>query len=344
VGLGLLALVVLPVVVLALFGAIRRFQIARTSRELERMGFVGDSPYASDTRPIWPRLVAGSAGLITFIVLTSVLAARPSVLPPAPLARTQASGAGPSLQDAPTEAAVVPASLGPGSEHSATHSTASPGVASPHAASAASTPPTADDGDAAGAPSAVTALPTSATAIRLEWARVDGADHYEIEQSTDNVAWNHVGSTDSGQTRYIDMGLSSGTTYFYRVVSVNDQDVSRSDVVSATTAVDTSTAPVLSATGSSTSIELEWTDVDGEVLYRIERSSDGAGDWAGIGTTGQGITSFTDAGLAPATTYYYRVVAVTLAGESPPSGIAWASTDADAPSTSEANIAPSEAP
>jgi large repetitive protein len=125
---------------------------------------------------------------------------------------------------------------------------------------------------------------------------------------------------------------------------VNDQDASRSDVVSATTAVDTSTAPVLtSATGSSTSVELDWGDVDGELGYRIERSPDGTTAWTAIGTTGQDLTSFTDTGLASATIYYYRVVAVTSAGDSSPSRTLSVTTDSDAPPTSEANMAPSEA-
>jgi len=150
------------------------------------------------------------------------------------------------------------------------------------------------------------------------------------------VAWNAIASTGGGQTQYTDVALSPGTTYYYRVVAfVDGQDVSSSDVASATTTVDTSTAPVFtSATGSATSIELEWSDVDGELGYRIERSPDGTSGWTGIGTTGQDLTFFTDTGLASAATYYYRVVAVTSDGESPPSTVLSATTDPDVPPTS----------
>ena len=338
VGIGILAVIVLLIGVLAFIGLIRRLQIARTRRELERMGYVVSVPYAPETRPIWPRLVAGFAALFALIVTTSVLTATPSV-------RTDASSAGSSFQDEPSHATVVPPGTNPGSEHPASqHPTTSQGVASPQASAASSASPAADAGSDAGAPSAVTALPTSATAIRLEWAPVSDAAGYDIERSTDTVAWNAVASTDGGRTQYTDVGLSSGTTYYYRVVAfVEGQDASTSDVVSATTTVDTSTAPVLiSATGSATSIDLEWSDVDGELGYRIERSPDGTSGWTGIGTTGQGVTSYTDAGLASATTYYYRVVAVTSDGESPPSTVQSATTDPDVPSTSEA-IAPSDA-
>lgn len=335
--LGILALSVLLIGVLAFIGLIRRFQIARTRRELQRMGFVVSLPYAPETRPIWLRLVPGFAGLVALIITTSVLAAAPS-------ARTQASSAGSSFQGAPTDATVVPPGTNPGSQHPASqHPTGPQGVASPHASADSSASPAADAGSDAGAPSAVSALPSSATAIRLEWAPVSGAAGYDIERSTDTVAWNAVASTGGGQTQYTDVALSSGTTYFYRVVALVGQDVSRSDVVSATTTVDTSTAPVfISATGSATSIELEWSDVDGELGYRVERSPDGTSGWTGIGTTGQGLTSYTDTGLASATTYYFRVVAVTWDGESPPSTVLSATTDPDGPSTAEAIAAPSE--
>ena len=334
----ILAPSVLLIGVLACIGLMRRFQIARTRRELEHLGFVVSLPYAPETRQIWPRLVAGFAGVIALIITTSVLTAVPS-------ARTQASGAGSSFPSAPTDATVVPPGTDPSSEPPASRHPTASGVAGPDASAVSPASPAADAGGDAGAPSAVSALPTSATAIQLEWAPVSGAASYDIERSTDTVAWDAVASTAGGETQYTDVALSSGTTYYYRVVALVDgQDVSRSDVVSATTTSDTSTAPVLiSATGSATSIELVWGDVYGELGYRIERSSDGT-SWTGIGTTGEGLTSYTDTGLASATTFHYRVVAVTSDGESPPSAVLFATTDPDGSSTSDANAATPEAP
>jgi len=189
----------------------------------------------------------------------------------------------------------------------------------------------------------VTALPASATAIQLDWESVSGAAGYDVERSTDSVTWSVV-SKGSKQTRFTDVELTSGTTYFYRIAAhVDGDDVVRSDVVSATTHVDT--APVLiSATGSATSVDLVWSDVDGELGFRIERSPDGTSAWSLIGNTGQGVTSFTDTGLASATTYYYRVVAMTSdGGLSDPSGDLPATTDAAGQSTSGANAAQSDA-
>jgi len=329
-GAGILALSVLLIGMLAFIGLFRRFQIAQTRRELERMGFVVNVPYAPETRSIRPRLVAGFTGWVALSLTTWALTAAPS-------AQTQAASVGSSFQGAPTQATVVPPGTNPGSEHPASqHPTVSQGFPSPQASGAPSASPAADAGSDAGAPSAVTALPTSATAIRLEWAPVSGAASYDIERSTDSIAWNAIVSMGGEQTQYTDVALSSGTTYYYRVVALVDgQDVSSSDVASATTTVDTSTAPVLiSATGSATFIELAWSDVDGELGYRVERSSDGTSGWTGIGTTGQDLTSFSDTGLASATVYYYRVVAVTSAGESPPSTVRSATTAPDGPPSS----------
>jgi fibronectin type 3 domain-containing protein len=194
----------------------------------------------------------------------------------------------------------------------------------------------------------VTALPTSATAIQLQWASVSGAAGYNVYRSTDAAPpWKVVASPNGEQaTAYTDVALIAGTTYYYRVAAiVGGDDVFRSDVVSATTHVDTPSAPVLiSATGSGTSVDLTWSDVDGESGYQIQLSPDGTNGWSTIGTQGIGVTSYTDTGLAPATTYYYRVVAMTSdGGSSPPSGVLPATTDAGVPPTSAPNAAQSDA-
>jgi hypothetical protein len=343
--LGVLALCAIPMVVLVFAGLIRRFQIARTERELQRMGFVGDAPYEPETRRFWPLVEAGVVGVIALIVATLVL-------PGPPAGRVIASTDGSSV---PSAAHVSGDSAGthPSSQHTTSQTpgtTQTPG--SPSASPASSAPPATDGGSDAGAPSTVTALPTSTKAIQLQWAPVSGAISYHVERSTNTVAWKTVATTDGAQTQYTDAALSSGTTYYYRVAALVDgQDVARSDVVSATTSVAAPAAPVLlTATGSATSVDLEWGDVEGELGYRIERSPDGTTGWTGIGSTGQDVTSYTDTGLASTTTYYYRVVTVTSdGGSSSPSNVLSATTGPDGsstggPSTSGTNAAPPVAP
>jgi len=342
----MLALCAVPMVVLVFAGLIRRFQIARTERELQRMGFVGDAPYEPEARRLWPLVEAGVVGVIALIVATLVL-------PGPPAGRMLASTDSSSFSSSPTHTSAAPSDTHPGSERTPSEGPATTqGGGSPPASSATSVPAAAHGGSDAGAPSAVTALPTSSKVIQLRWAPVSGAVSYHVERSTDTVDWKTVFSTGGEQTQYTDSALSSGTTYYYRVAALVDgADVARSDVVSATTTVETPGAPVLlSATPSATSVDLAWSDVDGELGYRIERSPDGTSSWTGIGSTGQGVTSFTDTGLASTTSYYYRVVALTSdGGSSLPSGVLSATTGPDGsssggPSTSGSNAAPAQAP
>ena len=337
-----LALIVVPIVALLIVGVIRRLQIARTQRELARMGFVGSAP--RETRRLWPLVEAGLIGVVALIIATLVL-------PGPPANRMLASTDASPLSSAPIDAPVVAPSTTSGPAHTPSNQPAAThGAGTSPGSPATSVSPAAAAGSDAGAPSTVTARSTSATAIQLVWAPVTGAAGYHVERSTDTVTWDVVASTTSDQTRYTDAALASGTTYYYRVAAVAGQDVSRSDVVSATTTVETPAAPVLlSATGSATSVDLAWSDVDGELSFQIERSPDGTSGWTAIGTTGQDVTSYTDTGLTVTTTYSYRVVAVTSdGGSSPPSGVLAATTGpgdlSGGPSTSGANADPSIAP
>jgi titin len=90
---------------------------------------------------------------------------------------------------------------------------------------------------------------------------------------------------------------------------------------------------VTAVASSPTQIDLEWTDVANETGYRVERS-DGFGGWTTVATTGQDVTASSDTGLAPGTTYSYRVFATNAAGDSAPSDVVSATTP-DAPGTGE---------
>jgi hypothetical protein len=58
-----------------------------------------------------------------------------------------------------------------------------------------------------------------------------------------------------------------------------------------------------------TGLTLAWQDNSGgaESGFKIERSPDGSTNWTEIGSTGANVAIYQDAGLAPSTTYYYRV-------------------------------------
>ncbi|TMA70315.1 MAG: fibronectin type III domain-containing protein, partial [Deltaproteobacteria bacterium] len=57
---------------------------------------------------------------------------------------------------------------------------------------------------------------------------------------------------------------------------------------------------------STDTIHLTWADSGLDAGYSVERSLDGT-SFSAVGTTPRNVTSYSDQGLASATTYYYRV-------------------------------------
>ncbi|HEV2034154.1 MAG TPA: fibronectin type III domain-containing protein [Candidatus Dormibacteraeota bacterium] len=74
----------------------------------------------------------------------------------------------------------------------------------------------------------------------------------------------------------------------------------------------------------SSSISLNWTGSSGATAYKIQRSPNGSTGWTQVGTSST--TAFTDTGLPPSTTYFYRVIASNSSGDSGPSNVASAAT------------------
>ena len=321
---GILALNVILAAIRSIPSVMHRYRTERSRRKLERIWRVRRLPSAAVTRRDRMRTIGGVAlaaiaawalfgasGFGSEPVTTSALGSVP------PGIQTSA-GFGRSTGDARERSRVGSASpSSPGGEGAFTDPTTV-------------VPNTTTSGDG-GAPSTVAAIPASSNTIRLAWTGVPGANGYKVQRSDDGVAWVSIASTDKRETTYTDQGLDSGTTYYYRVRAVTDTGVAPpSDAVSATTAAEPLSAPTLTAVASSsTTIDLGWSDVDNETGYRIERSLDGASGWTTIATTGQDVTTYSDAGLTPQTTYFYRVFAVNADGESPPSDVSSATTAAD---------------
>jgi hypothetical protein len=88
---------------------------------------------------------------------------------------------------------------------------------------------------------------------------------------------------------------------------------------------------------SSTAIHIEWREVATATAYSIKRTDEQPGSttpWAVVGKTNGDVTDYTDKNLEPATTYWYRVSAITTSGAAVASDIVSATT----------SVAPPEAP
>ncbi len=85
---------------------------------------------------------------------------------------------------------------------------------------------------------------------------------------------------------------------------------------------------------SPSQVDLNWReDIDDETGFRVQRRQDGPSDWIEAGTTAANVTTFSDLGLEPNTTYHYRVQAFNSAGASSFSNQAMATTLSEVPPT-----------
>jgi hypothetical protein len=171
------------------------------------------------------------------------------------------------------------------------------------------------------------------TSVTLNWSDLENETGYRLEARVgESGIWEEIATPAANATSYQHTGLAAGTTVYYRLRGFNTGGSSPfSAEVSAITTTLAPAAPVLAATVlSHTAVDLTWNDVDEESGYSVERRTD-PGDWVEIATVRANMTSFTDTNLAPATTYFYRIRALSAAGNSPPSAEVSATTTTPSP-------------
>jgi fibronectin type 3 domain-containing protein len=118
--------------------------------------------------------------------------------------------------------------------------------------------------------------------------------------------------------------LAPGTTYQYRVIATSPGGNSAPSATATATTMPAAPTGLSAMAVSSTAIAVTWQVSSGATGYRVERAANGGTSWTTAGTTSA--TTFTDGGLAPVTTYQYRVIATNSAGSSAPSATVTATT------------------
>ncbi len=189
-------------------------------------------------------------------------------------------------------------------------------------------------------PKVVAAVAQSTNRIFLFWTpSVSPNAGFEIERAANTNGspggWRKIATVIGGSTNYTDAALSPGTIYWYRVRA-------RGQLAGHgySSPVSTATWPLaptqLTAVALSTNrVDLAWKRGGaGETAYYVERASDtnGApGMWSPIGTNAAGVTNYSDFAGSPNATFWYRVRAHNVGGESAYSANAKATTFPAAP-------------
>jgi len=169
----------------------------------------------------------------------------------------------------------------------------------------------------------LSATAVSSSQINLSWGDTNETS-YLIERSlTSNFQSVTTFPVNKNTITYSNVGLSSGTLYYYRVKALDRKGttIKTTNTASATTqsSVTTPNAPSsLSATAASSSqINLSWADnSSNETGFKIERATSSTGPWSQIATVGANVNSYQNTGLSASTTYYYHVHAYNTAGDS----------------------------
>ena len=160
------------------------------------------------------------------------------------------------------------------------------------------------------APAVTAGNAVSSGCVKLTWAKVYGADKYEIYRANTKDGTYKLMYTTTNTT-YTNTSSKPGYTYYYKVKAVdstgNYQPSAYSAVVSRTCDC---ARPVVRITTSQTSGKpyLSWDAVDGADKYVIYRSTDGV-NYIRYSSTAK--TTYTNTSTVAGTTYYYKVQAIS---------------------------------
>jgi fibronectin type 3 domain-containing protein len=162
--------------------------------------------------------------------------------------------------------------------------------------------------------SGVTVLVNSSSQITLSWSPSTDAGGSGLAGYLVFRGGVLIGTTTG--TRFADSGLTAGTQYCYTIKAYDN--AGNDSTVSSQTCATTLPPPIVTpaapsnlavASVTSSSATLNWQDnSNNETEFEIERAATAAGPWNLMGTTAANVTSYTDTGLTPSTTYYYRVL------------------------------------
>lgn len=182
---------------------------------------------------------------------------------------------------------------------------------------------------AATPPSGLTPTLISNADVRLDWADNSSNEYgFNIYRKQSGGTYALIGSVGAGVTTYTDLGLNSGTTYYYQVAAYQEGGFAYSNEAPVTTPGLEVPTDVTATQVPGVGISVSWSDNTlQETGYKIERKAGNLARYREIATVGANVMSFTDTTVNPAQDYYYRIRAFNLSGNSSYSDEAWRASE-----------------
>ena len=168
-----------------------------------------------------------------------------------------------------------------------------------------------------GTPTITSITSTNATSAKISWSSVSGATKYYIYRASSISSGSYSLVSTTTSTSYTNSGLTSGSTYYYRVAAYKSGLGNKSQPAGVKLSF---SAPVITKacpTGT-TSVSLSWDKVYNATGYYVYRSTSSSGTYSKIATVSG--TSYSNSGLTSGTTYYYKVAAYNSSSTSSLSG------------------------
>ena len=166
------------------------------------------------------------------------------------------------------------------------------------------------------APTNLSGAAISQTQIDLIWTDNSNSETgFKIERADSSdcsgtPTFSQIATVGSNISSYSNTGLTSNTSYCYRVrayTSYANSDYSSTTVVTTSLPSPTNFTATVSAT-STTQINLAWTDnSDNENEFRIEKKTGASGTYSQIVSVATNTTAYANIGVSDGTIYYYRV-------------------------------------